>query len=158
MQPIHRRAVGLAEPGAATSTVVTLAAFERAVFNHMRRGALGVGTGRQFGTRGIHLAPPHSPFTLHILAESPPKGEFLESIKQVSWHRGKESDAKPEADNDSHGYGGSSIGSGSQLRKCLLRRRVKYRPVLDAGVALHQAVSKEIALLIVILPLNTVPV
>src|SRR3982751_2927105 len=70
-QPVHRRAVGLAEPGATTFAMVALTAFERAVSHHVRRSAIGSRTGR-FGIRGIHLAPPHLPSRPHILAESPP--------------------------------------------------------------------------------------
>jgi hypothetical protein len=48
--------VGLAKLGATTIAVVTPTPFERALSHHVRLWAIGIGTGRRFGTRGIHLA------------------------------------------------------------------------------------------------------
>src|SRR5215211_9128515 len=77
VQPVHRCAVGLAEPGATTFAMVALSAFERAVSHHVGRSAIGSRTG-WFGIRGTHLAPPHLPSMSHILAESLP--EISETI------------------------------------------------------------------------------
>src|SRR5215204_52194 len=60
MKPIHRRAVGLAEPGATPFAMVTLTASQRAVSHHVRRGTLGIGAG-WFDSRGAHLGSPYSP-------------------------------------------------------------------------------------------------
>jgi hypothetical protein len=59
VQPVHRRAVGLAEAGATPFAMVTLTASQRAVSHHVRRGTLGIGAG-WFGSRGAHLGPPYS--------------------------------------------------------------------------------------------------
>src|SRR3954467_457278 len=68
-QPVHRRAVSLAEPGATTFAMVALAAFKCAVSHHVQCGAIGKG-GLAFVAFILHL---HTYLPrLTYLAKSPP--------------------------------------------------------------------------------------